>query len=459
MKKIHFAFLFISSITNGQNDQRTKDSLALNAPTEIGTPDGELVSKKIGKDGGTLISSDNKITLIFPPGAIAAETLISIQPTTNFAKESIGKAYQFEPSGIQFQKPVQLVINYTDKELDEQSPQLLGVGSQNDKGEWMGIRTTKVDTTLKTVTANIKHFSGYALWCAILLIPEKTRIQVSHEMYIKLVERDVEPGDEPTEDLLTGSSFTNDKNWSVNAIPDGNSEFGWVKRYEGAPATMTGRLYKAPAKVPDHNSVEIKVEITNSRLVNPSPSMVNHEAFPTTVRKCHVRIFDNEYEVTMESSLEGSAGSMLGRVTYKDSGSFVVSLDRKEPEIIEIKNNKDSWKYFGKCDVVLKHSGNGLINIAGIRNLKIIPARPPELPYATVGIVFIPSIVEFSVLDFSCPNLRGGKTNMSSSNLVSMPALPISVSFTAKEGEQVLPGTVNVGGMYYKVTVKQRRDN
>ena len=135
MKKvIVFSLLFISLITYAQDNERMKDSIALFGPTEIGKPDGTPVSQKIGKEGETIISSDYKITLIIPRGALIAETLISIQPTGNFAKESMGKAYQLEPSGIQFQIPLRLIFHYTDKEMDGQSPQAMGIASQNEKG-------------------------------------------------------------------------------------------------------------------------------------------------------------------------------------------------------------------------------------------------------------------------------------------------------------------------------------
>jgi hypothetical protein len=86
--------------------------------TGFGTPDGTLVSKQIGPAGGKIVSDDGRIELIFPPGAVTESTSISIQPTTNPAPNGAGKAYQFEPSGIQFKKPVQIIFHYSDDEAE-----------------------------------------------------------------------------------------------------------------------------------------------------------------------------------------------------------------------------------------------------------------------------------------------------------------------------------------------------
>ena len=107
MKKILSAYLiFLSICTNAQIDTPQR---RLNEPpdsTAFGIPNGNVSKKEIGQAGGTIISDDGKVELIFPAAALTGNTNISIQPTTNPLPYGAGKAYQFEPSGIQFKKPV-----------------------------------------------------------------------------------------------------------------------------------------------------------------------------------------------------------------------------------------------------------------------------------------------------------------------------------------------------------------
>ena len=45
-------------------------------------------------------------------------------------------AYRFEPSGIQFQKPVQVIFHYDEEEIKDSMQLLLGIAMQDDKGQW-----------------------------------------------------------------------------------------------------------------------------------------------------------------------------------------------------------------------------------------------------------------------------------------------------------------------------------
>jgi hypothetical protein len=130
MKRIQiFSLLFFSVSAYAQTDSIERvdsttlmaDSIdvkiiALPDSTAIGTPDGKLVSKEIGPAGGKIISDDQRVELIFPEGALTAKKNISIQPIVNLIPNGNGKAYQFEPSGIRFIKPVEIIFHYTQEE-------------------------------------------------------------------------------------------------------------------------------------------------------------------------------------------------------------------------------------------------------------------------------------------------------------------------------------------------------
>src|SRR6185503_12502975 len=107
MKMFLFLWMFlVSTVSQAQSDS-VKMQINLSDSTGFGTPDGKPISKEIGVDGGQIASEDGRVELIFPLGALAKNTIISIQPRTNLAPNGVGKSYWFEPSGIQFQNPVQ----------------------------------------------------------------------------------------------------------------------------------------------------------------------------------------------------------------------------------------------------------------------------------------------------------------------------------------------------------------
>jgi hypothetical protein len=458
MKKIIvFTCFFVSVAALAQR----KDSILAEitklqfTPTEIGKPDGEPVSQKIGANGGKLVSSDNKVELKIPPGALSSETMISIQPATNTGKGGVGKSYSFEPSGIQFQQPVQLVLHYTDEELDGDSPQWMAISYQDEKGVWYRLRKVSLDTSAKTITGDINHFSLWALGWTFVFEPDKNAIKVSnHEVvfaYAKPIGKEL-PGDR--EDMINdlyGSDFSKPNIWSVNGIVGGDNAVGTIK------GDILYARYTAPASVPDQNPVEVMLEIKGGTI-----GMGPQESF---IKKCKITVYDNRYEVDMVANIAAGAGSVLGSLWLFDVGSFVVSMEGKKTRIVNIKNQKEYFNYVGNCQVELLHEGNGMIQINGIRDLKVTPAKLPEQPFSTVEIAFVPAKTDFSNLKLTCPNRHGGTITMttatSTAMFAAMPALPMYIKFIAKEGEQTIyeVGKEKSSDIFMRFTVKQIKDD
>src|SRR5690349_11869060 len=102
--------LVFSILANAQEKpQMTIQVLKLDSITAFGKPEGKEIMKEIDKDGGRIVSDDGKMELIIPEGALNKKKKISITPITNHVANGRGKAYRFEPSGLQFDKPVTLV--------------------------------------------------------------------------------------------------------------------------------------------------------------------------------------------------------------------------------------------------------------------------------------------------------------------------------------------------------------
>src|SRR6185503_16494388 len=97
MQKLLLSILiFFCTVANAQSN--TIDTIKRPLITEFGKPFGNIASEKIDSKGGSIKSSDGRIELHFPPGALNIETLISIQSSTNTLASGIGAAYKLEPS-------------------------------------------------------------------------------------------------------------------------------------------------------------------------------------------------------------------------------------------------------------------------------------------------------------------------------------------------------------------------
>ena len=100
------------------------------AAAAMGAPTGSAASATIGAAGGKVSTPDGKIALAIPAGALAADTVISIQPLTNMAHGKIGAAYRLTPEGQMFLKPVTLTFTYTDQDLQGTALEFLGAAFQ-----------------------------------------------------------------------------------------------------------------------------------------------------------------------------------------------------------------------------------------------------------------------------------------------------------------------------------------
>jgi hypothetical protein len=465
---ILFIILFASIPAVAQIDA-AEDTTAKSVITAIGKPDGKLKELKIGKDGGSLTSSDGKVTLIIPEGAVSKKTTFSVQPITNLMPNGNGKAYRLEPSGIQFQKPVQLIFNYDEEEAKDTMQLLMGIAMQDDKGQWFSLKNFLIDTVSKTLTGNINHFSVWASFEKLKLIAPK-RLKVKKEVVLFIA--GVSEAEENNNDGL--ASLNQWKApvktvWWANKILQGDDKTG---RLLYAERSITEWLhpemnkYTAPKNIPDQNPVALSVDLSGASFIEKINKRI------VTFKKLklveNILIYDDAYEVKMISSNDASAGSVLGNVTYKDTGSFVVSIKGKEAKIIEKvnKNVPDKLDYRGECKITQLKPGSGNIHILGVSSIKLIPPTTPD-GNATVTIFFKRAPTIFPLLNFDCPPVGGRGARYSSTNAQAnvfaakfLAAFPQEVKFEAKEEEQTILLIGKEGSeVYVKFTVKQIKDD
>ena len=461
---LSIAHCLLPILAHAQDNRNVKDSF-LFEPTAIGQPVGEKNSTIIDKEGGRLISADKKIELVIPEGALETKTTISIQPITNTSIDGVGKGYGLEPSGTQFQIPVQLIFHYTEKDMEDGSPQLMAIAMQNEKGVWYGLKEVKLDTVSKTITGNIKHFSAWALSWGLSLRPAKTRVKVSKSVDIKAIPRPVFDEDRSQRlevyQGIFGANHDNPIGWYANLVLNGDADNGTFPGSDSYPFLTWTVTYKAPAKVPSKNPVEIMLAIVGAE------NGIDGQKI-TFFKRCYIKVYDGEYEVKMESVMKSGGKAVWGGIrTATDKGSFIVSLENNKPALINIVNNLEVMTNDCKNKILNPTTCTGLLHVVGIKGFRVTPANPPGQPYPTVEIWFVPFPIEFSIAQFLCPPppslndrgmISGNELAGLSKNFGS--ALPWDIKFLAKDGEQIIiesPKDSEDG--YLKIWVRKIKDD
>jgi hypothetical protein len=145
---------------------------------EKGLPDGQVVQKVIGPEGGQLTSTDNTLRMTIPAGAVSQQTVFSMQPVTPTLPGLIGKhAYRLLPEGLPFARPVTLQFQYQPHELDGTSAQALFMAYQGSDGIWKALPSTELDETTQTLTVNTTHFSDWGAFAEFSLEADRSAVK------------------------------------------------------------------------------------------------------------------------------------------------------------------------------------------------------------------------------------------------------------------------------------------
>ena len=357
-----------------QSDNITVKKLRLDSVTAMGKPNGEETSQEIDKDGGKIFSYDSKIELIFPSGALEKKRKIKIQPVTNQAANGRGKAYQFEPSGLQFQKPVTLIYHYSENELSGTLAELKGMAWQDEKGKWHSLPEVKLDTTAKTITTQINHFSSYASFDKIVLKPEHARVKVekSIQMEIHFVISDLE------NDIALPPTIPNPQ-WTVNGIDYGNTDVGRI-----SPITTNFRhaKYTAPVSMPEDNPVAVAAQLNGMEFT------FNRQTFRNPSLVSHLLIYDKAYRITLTMWVDNSEDGIC-TMRVEDECEFTLLLEGTRPMIKEIANQNLQLRLNScPCPAIWTNRPlPGPINAIGANRIDVTPASMPSVPFRKVRIM------------------------------------------------------------------------
>lgn len=235
------------------SDSETQPQQPVGKPTLVGVVLNKPVSRKnIGPAGGEITSADGRLKLVFPAGAMTEEDQVSIYPITNENPLGTGVGYRLEPHGVQFQKPVQVIFNYSDEDHKHSLPEMLGIAYQDERRIWNAVGGV-LDKANKTYTVTTDHFSDWSFFETCKLVASANTVGVNGTVQLK----------------VESAAFL------VPLVPGENGEIGdvidytpeYVKKWKLSGAgnltpNKAQAVYKAPATVPNlPNPVAVSVEL------------------------------------------------------------------------------------------------------------------------------------------------------------------------------------------------------
>lgn len=333
-------------------------------PPPTATAAGEATSAAtttiIGAGGGGLSMPEAKITLHIPAGALAADTVIGIQPLTNTAHGKIGAAYRLTPAGQTFLQPITITFAYTDQNVAGSAAEFLGAAFQTAAGYWQWAGDATIDTTAKTMSVASRHFSDWSLVMGLQIRPEKKTVRVNASVGLQVkVCYPVDDGelvtlasDCDTDQGIVATLSVNE--WSVNGVPGGGGVFGRVSG-NGAMAT-----YTAPTTAPIPNTVAVSARVHNPRKPASAKTLVVSNitiveawkvdgtywaAYHLTGVLCGL---ENTFALQAEANLAGVAAS--GVFTFTPTGT-----------------SGGTWTYSGAMGG-WPYTGNGTYQLAGVES-------------------------------------------------------------------------------------------
>ena len=252
--------------SSGGGGTSTPPAAATPVATAVGTPIGSAASATLGAAGGTLSSPDSRVTLAVPAGALAADTVIGIQPITNHAHGGRGNAYRFTPDGQTFQTPVTLKFTYTDADLEGTVAQAMGAAYQSADGYWNWVKNPVLDTATKTVTVSTTHFTDYADAAGFNLRPGAATVKVGGTvgLYVKFCYPASVDDSAELAPLVVGLECSDPSAQGALAPLSGVSQ--WT--VAGAGSVSGGSFsatYTAPATKPTPNTAVVTARINNTK--------------------------------------------------------------------------------------------------------------------------------------------------------------------------------------------------
>jgi hypothetical protein len=126
-------------------------------------PDPDLASAEIGPEGGTLGSTDGRLTISVPAGAVAAATTFAIR-LVHDAPVGVrqGIAYELTPHDVVFRRSVTVVLSYDAAIVEGDEADLTLLVLDPASAAWNLVEPVEVDVDADTLTTERAEFSVFS---------------------------------------------------------------------------------------------------------------------------------------------------------------------------------------------------------------------------------------------------------------------------------------------------------
>lgn len=360
-----FAFVTILSCKKDEEPEiptPTPPSVFTALVTNVGTPVGAANSTIIGSGGGSILSDDGRLEIVFPPNALISDTEISIQPITNQCPGGVGIAYELSPHGMTFNEAIVLNFHYTEDDVIGSNPNVLDIATQHDDGIWYSIVDNTLDESTSIVSISTTHFSSWAIMASYSLFPWEATLGVNEALALVVYHTPAGPIFDnggitqaplaaPAPDVVNQQYIS----WSVNSFPGGTFNDGMMNPESGF-ATST---YTAPPHIANMTSNPVVVLAT----VDLGSNLIGLESSVTVEEN------GEQYRLYFESDFAGNYTTfqcMLGAgEPYIDGFEALITVNGNTVTLNELTNysTEASFSSLGCTCVDLSIPGGSLIEI------------------------------------------------------------------------------------------------
>jgi hypothetical protein len=331
MLRIYFILLVLTcalsckkTSTVGNNSSGNDTSVAI---TAIGPPNGTPVTKTIGVAGGTISSTDGRMDLIVPPGALSSDVAITIQPITNECPGGLGAGYDFLPNGTKFSTPATLIFHYTDSDVNGTDPDLIYYATQDSARAWDVDIEKDVDTVAKTISFDVHHFSGKSFLAGLTIHPAGGKLDYQQgengELELAQYVKDPELAGDPQstdDDALPPLPV-------IKLIPS-QQITSWIVVGGSQNGSISGSgnqvSYTAPAKISTEKTIQVSVTVRKAIASKSRKQVMISFTQKTVFIKLYLHPPVLSFSVQLDDTIINT--STYYNDVYHDGASFQVDI-------------------------------------------------------------------------------------------------------------------------------------
>ena len=346
--------------SNGSGGNTGGDTTDIPFITPLGDTTGSPVSGSIGANGGTLTSSDGRVELIIPPGALSQTTNITIQPIVNYCPGGLGLAYNLLPNGTKFAIPASLVFHYTADDINGTEPLLLASAFQDSTNAWVLNDTEKdVDTVNKKISFDINHFTPFNMFSEVTVKPYPYQVMENQLSTVKVQIRVSTKG-------KSGKYVVGYSTVASSLISNWTLQYGLSTAADG---TITGSgssiVYKAPSSIDEDRLVYVQCELNVPLTIKLKGGQT--KTLPKLHEETAIKLISGSFSFNVFMKVVLHQTSLFIPDVYTDSANMQVDVKYNDATISNVKNNAPSvinaLGQYGDATVVWVPDLIGVMNI------------------------------------------------------------------------------------------------